>query len=75
MFQKKKSGADSEAGEEEIERRISVRQSESVYKYKDIVVKKCAGYTQIWLATQTTVKNALNPRVSDMCQLVQSLYS
>ncbi|XP_006825184.1 chromodomain Y-like protein 2 [Saccoglossus kowalevskii] len=46
-----------------LERRLSVRQSESVYKYKEIVVKKASGYTQIWLFTNTTVKNAINPQV------------
>ena len=51
-------------GEEPIERRVSVRQSESAFKYKEIVVKKCPGYTQIWLCSQTKAKNALNPKVS-----------
>ena len=46
-----------------VERRSSVRQSESAFRYKEIVVKKCVGYTQIWLFTQTKTKNALNPKV------------
>ncbi|CAH1778830.1 unnamed protein product [Owenia fusiformis] len=49
--------------DEPSERRLSVRQSESSFKYKDIVVKKCSNYTQIWLFTQTQTKNALNPKV------------
>ncbi|XP_041454803.1 chromodomain Y-like protein 2 [Lytechinus variegatus] len=41
-------------------RRISARQSESLYKYKEIVVKKCQGYTQVRLFTTTPTRNALN---------------
>ncbi|KAL5021215.1 hypothetical protein ScPMuIL_000370 [Solemya velum] len=48
---------------ERIERRISVRQSECAFRYKCIVVKKCEKYTQIWLNSQTKMKNALNPLV------------
>ena len=48
-----------------VERRVSVRQSESAFRYKEIVVKKCPGYTQIWLFTSTKIKNALNPKVKD----------
>lgn len=54
--------------EEQIERRISVRQSECAYRYKEIVVKKCQRYTQIWMNSQSTkFKNALNPQVSKTC--------
>ena len=48
-----------------VERRVSVRQSESAFRYKEIVVKKCPGYTQIWLFTSTKIKNALNPKVKE----------
>ena len=48
---------------EPIERRISVRATECVFRYKQIVVKKCHRYTQIWLNTQTLLKNAINPQV------------
>ncbi|KAK3085554.1 hypothetical protein FSP39_005260, partial [Pinctada imbricata] len=48
---------------ERVERRISVRQSECAFRYKEIVVRKCQRYTQIWLNTQTKLKNALNPQV------------
>ncbi|KAK7115390.1 testis-specific chromodomain protein Y 2-like [Littorina saxatilis] len=48
---------------EPIERRISVRATECVFRYKQIVVKKCHRYTQIWLNTQTMLKNAFNPQV------------
>ncbi|KAK3610381.1 hypothetical protein CHS0354_008661 [Potamilus streckersoni] len=47
----------------DVERRLSVRQSECAFRYKEIVVKKCQKYTQIWLNTHTTMKNALNPQV------------
>lgn len=46
------------------ERRLSVRQSESAFKYKEIVVRKAQGFTQVSLDTHTKHKNALNPRVS-----------
>ncbi|KAL3860198.1 hypothetical protein ACJMK2_010355 [Sinanodonta woodiana] len=47
----------------DVERRLSIRQSECAFRYKEIVVKKCQKYTQIWLNTHTTMKNALNPQV------------
>lgn len=50
-------------GGETVERRISVRSSECAFRYKQIVVKKCFRYTQIWLNTQTVMRNALNPQV------------
>ena len=50
--------------DDDVERRMSVRQSECAYKYKEIVVKKCNRYTQIWLNTHTKLKNSLNPQVS-----------
>lgn len=52
-------------GSEPIERRISVRATECVFRYKQIVVKKCHRYTQIWLNTQTMLKNAINPQVGE----------
>ena len=45
-------------------RRSSARQSESLYRYKEIVVKKCQGYTQVRLFTTTPTRNALNLKVS-----------
>ncbi|RUS75821.1 hypothetical protein EGW08_016413, partial [Elysia chlorotica] len=50
-------------GGETVERRTSVRSSECAFRYKQIVVKKCFRYTQIWLNTQTVMRNALNPQV------------
>ncbi|KAK0046374.1 chromodomain Y-like protein 2 isoform X1 [Biomphalaria pfeifferi] len=50
-------------GGESVERRTSVRSTECVFRYKQIVVKKCLRYTQIWLNTQTVMQNALNPQV------------
>jgi len=44
-------------------RRISIRQSELVYRFKEIVVRKCPGYVQLSLVTHTTARNALNPKV------------
>ncbi|XP_067651770.1 enoyl-CoA delta isomerase 2-like [Haliotis asinina] len=49
--------------EEKVERRISVRTTECAFRYKQIVVKKCEGYTQIWLNTHTALKNAIDPQV------------
>ena len=61
----KKGSKHSDSGEEDetVERRVSVRQSESAFRYKEIIVKKCPGYTQIWLFTTSKTKNALNPKV------------
>ncbi|XP_050397631.1 testis-specific chromodomain protein Y 2 [Patella vulgata] len=64
---KKKKDPDVESntsnGDDKIERRISVRTAECAFRNKEIVVKKCQGYTQIWLNTHTHLKNALNPQV------------
>ncbi|XP_061198319.1 chromodomain Y-like protein 2 isoform X1 [Saccostrea echinata] len=60
---KKDTDDTSEDDQEKVERRISVRQSECAYRYKDIVVRKCQRYTQIWLNTHTKIKNVLNPQV------------
>ncbi|XP_056148773.1 chromodomain Y-like protein [Lampris incognitus] len=43
--------------------RFSVRQTESAYRYRDIVVKKQDGFTHILLSTKTSDNNALNPEV------------
>ncbi|XP_077983009.1 chromodomain Y-like protein 2 [Glandiceps talaboti] len=59
--------------DEPMDRRYSVRQSESVFKYKEIVVKKAPGYTQIWLFTNTAAKNAINPQVCK--ELINALYN
>ena len=67
----KRQPSDSSDEEEGIvERRVSVRQSESAFRYKEIVVKKCPGYTQIWLFTSTKIKNSLNPKVSNRICIV-----
>ncbi|XP_034039362.1 chromodomain Y-like protein isoform X1 [Thalassophryne amazonica] len=43
--------------------RVSVRQTESAYRYRDIVVKKQDGYTYILLSTKSSENNTLNPEV------------
>ncbi|CAJ1073214.1 chromodomain Y-like protein isoform X2 [Xyrichtys novacula] len=43
--------------------RFSVRQTESAYRYRDIVVKKQDGYTHILLSTKSSENNTLNPEV------------
>ncbi|XP_029929989.1 chromodomain Y-like protein [Myripristis murdjan] len=43
--------------------RFSVRQTESAYRYRDIVVKKQDGFTHILLSTKTSENNSLNPEV------------
>lgn len=46
------------------ERRLSVRQTESVFKYKHILVKKTLNFTQVLLsATVGNQKNVLTVRV------------
>ncbi|KAA0719163.1 Chromodomain Y-like protein [Triplophysa tibetana] len=49
--------------------RFSVRQTESAYRYRDIVVKKQDGYTHILFSTKTSENNSLNP---DVMKEVQS---
>lgn len=61
--QKRKEETDSSDEETQIERRLSVRQSECAFRYKEIVVKKSKACTQIWLNTHTELKNSLNPQV------------
>ncbi|XP_017297058.1 chromodomain Y-like protein [Kryptolebias marmoratus] len=41
--------------------RFSVRQTESAYRYRDIVVKKQDGFTHILLSTKSSENNTLNP--------------
>ncbi|CAB1317925.1 unnamed protein product [Coregonus sp. 'balchen'] len=43
--------------------RFSVRQTESAYRYRDLVVKKQDGFTHILLSTKTSENNSLNPDV------------
>ncbi|KAL2097401.1 hypothetical protein ACEWY4_006608 [Coilia grayii] len=49
--------------------RFSVRQTESAYRYRDIVVKKQDGFTHILFSTKSTENNSLNP---DVMKEVQS---
>lgn len=43
--------------------RFSVRQTESAYRYRDIVVKKQDGFTHILLSSKSSENNTLNPEV------------
>ncbi|XP_023656023.2 chromodomain Y-like protein isoform X2 [Paramormyrops kingsleyae] len=43
--------------------RISVRQTKSAYRYRDIVVRKQDGFTHILLSTKSSENNSLNPDV------------
>jgi len=68
-----KAGISSSLGKESIDRRASVRTTECAFRYKQIVVKKCARYTQIWLNTSTKTPNGLNPQViNELCQAMNS---
>ncbi|KAJ8272871.1 hypothetical protein GJAV_G00094410 [Gymnothorax javanicus] len=49
--------------------RFSVRQTESAYRYRDIVVKKQDGFTHILLSSKSSENNSLNP---DVMKEVQS---
>ncbi|XP_036376614.1 chromodomain Y-like protein isoform X1 [Megalops cyprinoides] len=70
-------GAPSAAGKRRFEERsafdkrlrFSVRQTESAYRYRDIVVKKQDGFTHILLSTKSSENNSLNP---DVMKEVQS---
>ncbi|XP_022091937.1 chromodomain Y-like protein [Acanthaster planci] len=46
--------------EDETKRRFSTRQCDNIFKYKEIVVKKHPGYTQVWFFTNSPARNALN---------------
>ena len=37
------------------------------YRYKDIIVQKSMGFTQVWLITTTKMKNAFNQEVGNIC--------
>ncbi|XP_065440989.1 chromodomain Y-like protein isoform X2 [Chrysemys picta bellii] len=43
--------------------RFSVRQTESAYRYRDIVVRKQDGFTHVLLSTKSSDNNSLNPEV------------
>ncbi|XP_071959519.1 chromodomain Y-like protein 2 [Antedon mediterranea] len=47
----------------EKDRRLSLRHIECLFKFKEIVVRKYNGYTQVWFFTGSTVRNSLNPKV------------
>lgn len=52
--------------------RVSVRQTESAYRYRDIVVKKQDGFTHILFSTKSTENNSLNPEVSKILLVLGS---
>lgn len=43
--------------------RYNVRQSETNYRFRDIVVRKEEGFTHVLLSSQTSDNNALTPEV------------
>lgn len=55
--------------------RFSVRQTESAYRYRDIVVRKQDGFTHILLSTKSSENNSLNPEVRDTPQATASCFS
>lgn len=55
--------------------RFSVRQTESAYRYRDIVVKKQDGFTHILFSTKTSENNSLNPDVMKEIQSAMSTAS
>lgn len=52
--------------------RFSVRQTESAYRYRHLVVRKQDGYTHIILSTRSSHSNALNPEVMKELQGVMA---
>ncbi|XP_071785328.1 chromodomain Y-like protein 2 [Asterias amurensis] len=46
--------------EDEGERRFSLRQSDNLFKYKEVCVRKYPEYTQVWFFTNSHSRNALN---------------
>ncbi|KAM9665050.1 chromodomain Y-like protein [Dama dama] len=53
--------------------RFSVRQRESAYRYRDIVVRKQDGFTHILLSTKSSENNSLNPEVMKELQRALSM--
>ncbi|CAI9150031.1 unnamed protein product [Rangifer tarandus platyrhynchus] len=53
--------------------RFSVRQRESAYRYRDIVVRKQDGFTHILLSTKSSENNSLNPEVMKELQSALSM--
>ncbi|XP_060994116.1 chromodomain Y-like protein isoform X2 [Dama dama] len=53
--------------------RFSVRQRESTYRYRDIVVRKQDGFTHILLSTKSSENNSLNPEVMKELQRALSM--
>lgn len=58
--------------------RYNVRQSETNYRFRDIIVRKEEGFTHVLLSSQTSDNNALTPEVSctdtsDRSYWIQSL--
>ncbi|KAM9665109.1 LOW QUALITY PROTEIN: chromodomain Y-like protein [Dama dama] len=53
--------------------RFSVRQRESAYRYRDIVVQKQDGFTHILLSTKSSENNSLNPEVVEELQSALSM--
>ena len=53
--------------------RFSVRQRESTYRYRDIVVRKQDGFTHILLSTKSSESNSLNPEVMKELQSALSM--
>ncbi|KAM9665040.1 LOW QUALITY PROTEIN: chromodomain Y-like protein [Dama dama] len=53
--------------------RFSVRQRESAYRYRDIVVWKQDGFTHILLSTKSSENNSLNPEVMKELQRALSM--
>ena len=40
-----------------------MRNTENIFKYKEVVVKKSHGYTQVWLFTNSPSRNAVGVKV------------
>ena len=60
------SGSESSTPHSESARRISVRQTELAYRFKEIVIRKMRGYMHVSLVSHTRAKNAVNPNVRQL---------
>ena len=49
-----------------------MRVTENIFKYKEVVVKKSHGYTQVWLFTNSPSRNAIGVKV---CIKKRELYT
>ena len=56
------------------DRRLSIRQTECAFRYKEIIVKKSNNFTQVIFSSKGRMKNSLNVQVKSYGLLSQNLH-